>query len=145
MGMMSRLKENFRKEVQAIKMNREIKNDPDLVKSKIDAQRVMIKKEKDRLELKRALENDKKELQSLKNSTGIRGKISSGLKNLKTHTDNVRLRNEQSSKFKLRDSKQKITGGPMSDEKSRIGGPMGSSNSTGGPMGDKKKKKSTFL
>ena len=106
MGFATRIKENIKKEINAFKYNRTLENDPDVVRNRLDVERKQIKMQKDALLSKQQLEQDKKELQTLKNSTGIRGKINNGLGALRTHMKNVETRNKSAEKFKLKNPKQ---------------------------------------
>jgi hypothetical protein len=102
MGFLSNTKQRISKEIADIKYNRQLENDPAVVRSRLDVERANVRKERDNLLSKRQLEQDKKELQQLRNSTGIRGKISSGLSAVRSHLDNVRSRNEGSKGRKIR-------------------------------------------
>jgi hypothetical protein len=106
MGFANKLKENIKKEINAFKYNRDLENDPDTVRNRLDMEKKQIKIQKEQLLTKQSLEQDKRELQTLKNSTGIRGQIKSGLTGLRSQLDNVKSRNNSAEQFKLRNPKQ---------------------------------------
>jgi len=105
MGILNNLKQNLKREINAIKYDRKLMNDPDVVRSRLDAERNEIKIQKQKLINQRQLEMDRDELRSLRNSTGVRGKLKNGLTALRGQLDNVKKRNEASDKFKLRSTK----------------------------------------
>lgn len=106
MGFATKLKENIKKEINAFKYNRELENDPDVVRNRLDAEKKSIRIQKEQLLTKQSLEQDKRELQTLKNSTGIRGQIKSGLAGLRTHLDSVKAKNNSAERFKLKNPKE---------------------------------------
>lgn len=106
MGFATKLKDNIKKEINAFKYNRDLESDPDVVRNRLDAEKKQIRVQKEQLLTKQQLEQDKKELQTLKNSTGIRGQIKSGLGSLRGYLDNVKTKNNSAEKFKLRNPKQ---------------------------------------
>lgn len=106
MGFATKLKENIKKEINAFKYNRELENDPDVVRNRLDAEKKQLRIQKEQLLTKQQLEQDKRELQMLKNQTGVRGKISAGLGSVRSYLDNVKAKNNSAEKFKLKNPKQ---------------------------------------
>lgn len=155
MGFVNNLKNNIRKEIDAVKYNTQLENDPLVVRNRLDAQRKEISIEKERLLTQKQLEQDKRELQTLKNSTGIRGQITSGLGKLKTHLNDVKERNARldlkdplkksdSSKFDIKGSSS-VTESPGMHHRSKGSGsyrPFGSGVMSDSPLQSKKRKRS---
>ena len=143
MGMISNIKKNIKQEIMAYKYNRQLENDPAVVHSRLTAERKEIKLQTERLTLQRQMDQDKQELRDLKNSTGFRGKLRSGLGSIRSHLDNVKARNQGSNKMKLKDpSKSMINQGVGSKESNYkpFGSGMVGQGSVEKPKKDKKKR-----
>lgn len=101
MRIINKIKNNIRNEIRNIKEQRKLNRDPDVLKYRLEQERMRLRAEKDILLKKIQLEKDKRELQQLKNSTGIKGSIRNALSNVKKHLDDVKKRNNDSVKNKV--------------------------------------------
>lgn len=97
MGLISTLKNKAKAEIQAMKSDREFRNDPAVVHQRLLNEKQNVREEIARVKERQSFEQDKKELQELKNSTGLRGKIRSGLSAIRNHLDSVKARNDHGS------------------------------------------------
>lgn len=111
MGFVTNLKNSIKKEISDYKYNRELENDPDVVRNRLDAEKKQIRMEKEKIFVQKQLERDKQELRDLKNSTGLRGQIKSGLGSVRSYLDNVKQKNGSAEKFKLKNPQSSITQG----------------------------------
>jgi len=145
MGIISRTKEKIRSEIDAYKYNRQLENDPEVVRNRLNTERANVRSQITALKEKKQFESDKRELQTLKNTTGIRGAVSSGLGSLRSHLDSVK-KNKSSLRvqdpLKNRGSNLGMSGSGMhqvGSGRSLVTGDVGSKSSspfaTGGVLG----------
>lgn len=114
MGFVTNLKNSIKKEISAYKYNKDLENDPDVVRNRLDAERKQIRMEKEKIFAQKQLERDKAELRELKNNTGIRGQIKSGLGSVRGYLDNVKKKNGSAERFKLKNPQSNIVSGRSS-------------------------------
>jgi hypothetical protein len=102
MSFMTRTKEKLKKEIDAYKYNRQLEKDPDVVRNRLANERANVRAEVTRIKEIKSFEADKKELQDLKNSTGLRGQIKNALGGVRSHLDSVKARQNSGSKSGIR-------------------------------------------